>query len=133
MDHMTQHSHQFGFKINVHKTKQMVISKNTIAGAHLCVNQTRIERVEQYCYLGTMINEKWDNTQEIKCCRDKARTTFNKMSAFFKSHKLSLKTKMRHTRCYVFSVLLHGVESWTLNYAITKKIKAFELWMYKRI
>jgi len=33
----------------------------------------------------------------------------------------------------VFSVLLYGVESWTLNGAITKKIEAFELWLYRRI
>jgi hypothetical protein len=30
-------------------------------------------------------------------------------------------------------VLLYDVESWTLNDVITKKIKAFELWLYRRI
>jgi len=80
-----------------------------------------------------MINEKWDNIHEIKCRIGKARTTFNKMRAFFKSHNLSLKSKMRHIRCYVFSILLYGVKSWTLNDVITKKIEAFELWLYRRI
>jgi hypothetical protein len=52
MDHIAQHSQRFGFKMNVHKTKQkMDISKNIITGVPLYVNQTRIERVKQYCYL----------------------------------------------------------------------------------
>lgn len=72
----------------------MVINKKIITGV-----QTRIERVEKYCYLGTMRNGKWKNTKEIKCLIGKARTIFKKMNPFFKSHNLSLKTKMRHIRC----------------------------------
>jgi len=93
----------------------MVISKNIITGARLYVNRTRTERAKQYCYLGTMVNERWDNTQEIKCRTGKASTTFNKTSAIFKSHHLSIETKTRHIGCYVFSVLLCGVECWTLK------------------
>lgn len=58
MDRITQHSHQFGLKINVHKKKQMIIGKKIIIGAQLYDNQIRIQRAEQYCYFGTMINEK---------------------------------------------------------------------------
>lgn len=32
-----------------------------ITGAHISINQTRIEREHQYQYLGTFINEQWDN------------------------------------------------------------------------
>jgi len=81
----------------------MVIRKNTITSAYLNVNQTRIERVKQYCYLGTTINEKWDNTQEIKSHISKGTTPFSKMSAIFKNHNLIIKTKMRYIRSYVFS------------------------------
>jgi hypothetical protein len=34
-------------------------------------------------------------------------------------------------RCYVFSVLLYGVETWTLTELICKK--AFEKWLYRRM
>jgi len=88
--------------------------------------------VKQYCYLGTTVNEKWNNAQEIKSHIGKARTPFNKISIIFKNHTLIIKTKMRYIRCYVFSELLNSVESWTTNDA-TKKIEAFELWLYKRI
>ena len=65
-----------------------------MAGASLYVNQMRIERVSQY-YLGTIINESWDNTQEIKCRIGKAKSAFLTMSSVFKSHDLTLETKTK--------------------------------------
>ena len=55
------------------------------------------------------------------------------MSSLFKSHDLTINTKMRLLRCYVFSVLFYGVESWTLTEATTKKLESFEMWLYRRI
>ncbi|CAG9830952.1 unnamed protein product [Diabrotica balteata] len=110
----------------------MIISKENINKAHLYINGTQLERVKQYCYLGTIINEQWSNLQEIMCRIGKARTVFNKMSAIFKSHNISLYTKMRHLRCCVFSVLLYGAETWTLTDITIKKLEAFEVWLYRR-
>lgn len=36
-------------------------------------------------------------------------------------------------RCYVFPILLYGVESWTLNEDMCRKLEAFEMWLYRRI
>ncbi|CAG9835487.1 unnamed protein product [Diabrotica balteata] len=36
-------------------------------------------------------------------------------------------------RCYVFSVLFYGVESWTLNEDICRKLEAVEMWLYRRM
>ncbi|CAG9832895.1 unnamed protein product [Diabrotica balteata] len=55
------------------------------------------------------------------------------MSAIFKSHNISLDTKMRHLRCYVFSVLLYGAEAWTLTDTTIKKLEAFKMWLYRRM
>lgn len=49
------------------------------------------------------------------------------------SHDLTLDTKIRLLRCYVFAVLLYGVESWTLTKETTNRLEAFELWLYRRI
>lgn len=75
MDRIAQHSHQYEPNNNniVHKTKQMVINKTTITGARIYVNQTKIDKVKQYCYLSTVINERWDNTQKVKCHMGKVR------------------------------------------------------------
>ena len=40
---------------------------------------------------------------------------------------------MRYARCYVWSQLLHAVESWTLKVNAINKIEAFEMWTYRRL
>ncbi|KAL1458712.1 hypothetical protein WDU94_008838 [Cyamophila willieti] len=133
MDRVVEVSAQYGLEMNTSKTKLLIVSKENISGAHLYVNQSRIERVSQYTYLGTIINENWDNSQEIKCRIEKARAVFNRMRSAFTNHHLTLHTKVRLLRCYVFSVLLYGVETWTVNKETTARLEAFELWLYRRI
>ncbi|CAG9837974.1 unnamed protein product [Diabrotica balteata] len=36
-------------------------------------------------------------------------------------------------RCYIFSVLFYGVESWTLNEDMYRKLETFEMWLHRRI
>ena len=126
-------SQRYGLDLNVKKTKYMVISKNRAPPGQLMVNQQQVEQVRSYTYLGSNINEQWDHSVEIRCRIEKARSTFAKMQTLFKTSDLDLGTKVRLLRCYVFSVLLYGVESWTLTEASTKKLQAFEMWLYRRI
>ncbi|KAI5707563.1 hypothetical protein M8J77_011831 [Diaphorina citri] len=126
-------SAKYGLDINSKKTKFMAISKSNIANANITINNQPIERVTQSSYLGTIINENWDNSQEVRSRIAKATAAFNKMSKIFKSHDLTISTKVRLLKCYIFSILLYGVESWTLNENTTKKLEAFEMWLYRRI
>lgn len=125
MDRVTESSQRYGLDINSKKTKLMVISKEDITNCQLTINQKPIERIKKYMYLGTTVNEQWDHSQEIKMRIEKARAVFNKMDSLFKSHNITIDTKKRLLRCYMFSVLLYGVESWTK--AAAKKLEAFEM------
>ena len=46
---------------------------------------------------------------------------------------LSLATKIITVECYVFPVLMYGMEAWTLTRVIEKKIDAFQMWIYRRL
>ncbi|CAG9839239.1 unnamed protein product [Diabrotica balteata] len=133
MNKITYYSQQYELNINVKKTKLMIISKKRITEGQLYVNKSPVERVTHYNYLATIINEEGINNQEIRACIAKARSTFNRTEVFFKSHNLSLYTKVRMLRCYVFSDLLYGIESWISNEDMCKKLEAFETWLYRRI
>lgn len=126
-------SNQYGLKININKTKFMVISKETGGRYNLIINNKPIERVTQFSYLGTMINEDWDHSQEIRIRIEKARAAFNQMAKVFKSHSLNIGIKIRLLRCYIFSILFYGMESWTLTEATERRLEAFEMWLYRRI
>ena len=46
---------------------------------------------------------------------------------------ISLKTRLRLTKCYVWSLLTYACDTWTLSRQMEAKIKAFEKWSYRRI
>jgi hypothetical protein len=126
-------SEEYGLSLNIKKTKFMVISKSTQNVQNLYLHNEIIDRVSKYKYLGTFINEDNDSSAEIKIRIEKARSIFTKMKRVFCGRDLSLEMKLRLMRCYVLSVLFYGMESWTLKKIDTKKLEAFELWMYRRI
>ena len=84
-------------------------------------------------YLGAMMDEQCDCKKEIKCRIEQARRQFMSMKKLFVRSDLSLQLRMRMIRCYVFSILLYGCESWTLDQYIEKRIDAFEMYIYRRL
>ena len=89
----------------------MTISKNALPLMVLTLDLETIERVERYTFLGSMVNSNWDQSVEVKCRIEKARTVFNKIKTFFVSRNVSLKLNIRMVRCYILSVLLYGVKA----------------------
>ena len=49
------------------------------------------------------------------------------------NRNLSLRTRVRIVRCYVFPVLSYGHKGGTLIRALEKKLEAFEMWVYRRM
>lgn len=94
---------------------------------------TTIENVSAYKYLGTWIEQSGDQTREIRTRIEIARSTFIKMKKLFTSRDINIELRMRMLRCYVFSTLLYGVEAWTLKKDHMDKLRAFEMWCYRRM
>ncbi|KAG1714941.1 Pre-mRNA-splicing factor CWC22 [Nymphon striatum] len=57
----------------------------------------------------------------------------NNMKNIFVSRKINMKLKLRMIKCYIWSVLLYGVETWTINKRMEKRLKAHEMWLYRRM
>lgn len=102
---------EYGISINISKTKYMTISKNALPPAVLTINNQIIEQVQKYNYLGTAVNANWDPSVEIRYRIEKARSIFNKMKTFFVCKDINLQLKIRMIKCYIFPVLLYGVEA----------------------
>lgn len=111
----------------------MTFSKNPINDTSITINGTQLEKVNEYKYLGTLINETGDQNHEIKRRIEIARSTFIKMKKLFCNRDISIHLRTRMLKCYVFSTLLYGVESWTLKQRNIKNLESFEMWCYRRI
>lgn len=133
IDSINQRSLEAGLRLNVKKTKVMVISRKNSPKTNLTANGIRLQQVDSYKYLGSTIDCKGDNSVEIRARIEQARTAFRKMSKVLSCKNFSLNLRLRLLRCYVFSVLLYGSEAWTLTTCSAKKIEAFEMWCYRRL
>uniref|UniRef100_A0A6P7F603 Uncharacterized protein LOC114326697 n=1 Tax=Diabrotica virgifera virgifera TaxID=50390 RepID=A0A6P7F603_DIAVI len=104
----------YGLQMNVKKTKFMIISKQHTVG-RLDIEGKQVERVNNYKYLGDWVNENNGQGREIRTRIEIARQAFIKMKKMFVNRDLPLELRIKALRCYVFSTLLYGLESWTLK------------------
>lgn len=117
MDKITSTCEWYGLKMNIRKTKYMIISKKTSPQDNgILVSGIPIEKVNKLTYLGSNINDGWDPSVEIKIRIEQARRTFIRMKKALCSRDISLNLSM---------------EAWTLNDSTLKRLEAFEMWVYR--
>lgn len=128
-------SNKYGLKINSSKTMFMIVSRQKVpySNAQITIDNTTIERVSRYKYLGSWLYEEWDGDREIRCRIETARNYFFKFRKILTNKDISLNLRLRYARCYVWSALLYGVETWTLKASSINMIESFEMWTYRRM
>ena len=127
-------SEEKGLKMNAKKTKTMYLNrdeKERNININITVNGTVLEQVNKFKYLGQWITADGRSELEVKTRIEIARRVFIKMKDVFASRHFSLDLKKRMIKCYVWSTLLYGCETWTLTVELEHKINAFEMWMYR--
>lgn len=124
----------YGMEMNVEKTKSMVISKVIpVPRVNIMLETVKIKQTANMVYLGHMVTEDGKNEIEIKRRIAIAKDAFNNMAIILTSRNLKLETKKRLVKCYIWSTLLYGSETWTLTKVMMTKIEAFEMWIYRRM
>jgi hypothetical protein len=62
----------------------------------------------------------------------KAKAAFNKKKNLFTS-KLDLNLRKKLVKCYIWSIVLYGAETWTLPKVDQKHLESFEMWCWRRM
>ena len=83
--------------------------------------------------LGYMATEDGKCDKEIKRRIGIARTAFESMAKILISRNISIELRSRIAKCYIWSTLLYGAETWTLTKVTSDKLEAFEMWLYRRM
>lgn len=133
VDSISAEGEQLGLRINTDKTKVMVISRTPALQADISVNGKSIQHVNKFKYLGSWIEESLDPDAEVRSRIEQARTTFLNMRNLLTNQQLKLGLRYRFVKCYVYSVLLYGVETWTLKANTLNRLEAFEMWVFRRM
>ncbi len=124
---------KFGMSLNAKKTKVMIVEKKeSREQLKIHVDGTELEQVYQYSYLGSLI------TTDGRCIREVKKRIIQAKEAFWKNKEvmrgdINLDLKLRLLKCYVYSIVSYAAETWTFSKEMKKRIRAFEMWTYRRI
>ena len=114
-----------GLKINAKKSKVMRI--NARNDQRIKVNDEQVDDVEEFLYLGALLDREGGATKDIQQRLSKARQTFYRLRRIWDCNEISRKTKVQLFKTIVTAVLMYGCEAWKLTKTEAKKLDAFQL------
>ena len=127
-------SEECGLLMNIKETKVMLLTKDTKEKkVSIHIDNKKVEQVQSFTYLGQPITDDCKSEGKIRSRIGLAKNTFSKRYKLRTNKNISLKTRLRLTKCYVWSLLTYACDTWTLSKQMEAKIEAFEMWSYRRI
>ena len=114
---------QVGLEINREKSKTMRINtKNTTP---ILLNDHEIENVEQFTYLGSVVDETGGSDSDIRSRLNKARQAFAILKPLWRNKNIHQNTKIRIFNTNIKTVLLYGCETWRQTKTLENKLQVF--------
>lgn len=89
--------------------------------------------VNHYMYLGSQICDNGTFVSEIKRRMGMAKDVMTSLNNIWKKRGIGIKTKIRLIRALIFSILLCGVETWTILAWERHWVDALEMWYWPRM
>ena len=106
-------SEKVGLKFNIQKRKMMTSSPITLWE----IDGETMETVTDFIFFGSRIIADGDCSHEIKRCLLLGRKVMANLDSILKSRDITLPSKFHLVKAMVFSVVMYGCESWTINKA----------------
>ena len=86
-----------------------------------------------FIFSSSKITVDGDCCHEIKTRLLLGRKSMTNLDSILRGRDVTLPAKVHLVKAMVFSVVVHGYESWTIKKAQCQKIDAFELWCWSRL
>ena len=109
--------------INVPKTKSVKV--NPADDAPVSLHGEKIEDVNQFPHLGSIVSKDGGTDQDIKTRIGKATAAFRILNPIWRSRVISRKTKLGIFNTNVKSVLLYACETRRTTKALTNRLQTF--------
>jgi hypothetical protein len=112
-----------GLYINIKKTKGMTV--NTSNTQKFRLENTEIEEVESFLYLGSVKSENGGTEKDVASRIKKANGVFAQLYPVWRNHTISKRVKIRIFNTNVKSVLIYACETWKTTNHITRRLHIF--------
>ena len=97
------------------------------------IDNSTIERVEVFKYLGTTLTIQNSIWEEIKWRLRSGNAYYHSVQNLLSSRLLSRKLKIKIYRTIILPVVLYGCEAWLLTLREERKLRVFENMVLRRI
>ena len=124
-----EESEKVGLKLKIQKTKIMASGPIT----SWQIDGETVKTVSDFILGGSKITADGDCSHDIKRPLLLGRKVMTNLDSILKSRDIILSTKVHLVKAMVFSVVMHGCESWTIKKSDCQRIDAFELWCWRRL
>lgn len=125
-------SRTMGLNVSWPKTKIQSLGSSPPA-SNLFIAQQPVELVDQFCYLGSIIDSSGRCRPDVIRRLGIACASMNSLSKVWSSSRLSIETKLRIYQTCVVPVALYGSDTWTLLKADANRLQAFHMRCQRRI
>lgn len=132
MKEMVSTAEGYNMKLNVKKTKTMLVAKKNGGKLNIVIDGQLVEQVSRFKYLGAMITEDGRSELEVKVRIGMAKTAFNQRRELL-TRNMSRKVKKKIIKTVVWSVALYGCETWTLRKDELRRLEALEMWLWRKM
>ena len=123
-----------GLKINIGKTEVMGVTKRKEQlRVNVNVGGEAVKQVRTFRYLGSLMDEDGRCDAEIRSRIGMGKANFGQMRRILTSMSLSIGIRLRILKCYIWSVMLYGCETWTVSKEMKKRLEAAEMWFIRRM
>ena len=112
---LKERAKEAGLIINTEKTKAMVQSRRPEKGRTLTVGDHKIEMVRRFKYLGTVMNDTNDETEEIRARMLAANKAYSSLQTIFQSKQIHRNKKIGLHKTLIKPILCYGSVTWTLT------------------
>ena len=115
MEHLQQESRKIGLEVNAAKTKWM---RNDYAkAAHILVEGKEIEEVEEYVYLGHLVNRNQSSQGEINRRKRAGWVAFNRIKTSLLDEDLNMEIRRNLFNSTVLPAMTYAAECWSVTKA----------------
>ena len=90
------------------------------------IDNSYIERVEEFKYLGTTLTDQNSIQEEIKCRLKLGNACYYSMQNLLSFSLLSKTLKIKIYRTIILPVILHGCETWSPTLREERRLRVFE-------
>jgi hypothetical protein len=122
-------------EVNADKTKYMVMSRDQNAGQDDSVktDNSSIERVEDFKYLGMTLTDQNSIQEEIKSRLKLGNACYYLVHNLLSSRLLTKNLKLKIYRNIILPVVLYGCETWSLTLREKRRLRVFENRLLRRV